>query len=157
MGPTTRPRFATKAQIHIIQTRSRELNMSSTLPTTMVLGIAERNPLSIRPKTTPLMDGTAAMITQQMLYVAELMIYSFFRPKHSEYGGRMMPPRACPSKYLQVSLARSSFLQYRKHNRLDAHCHEDEDRQPVGYPKLLRRNIRSRGLLVSAYSPSVSV
>jgi len=60
----------------------------------MVLGIAERNPLRTRPKTTPLIDGTAAIIMQAILYVAELIIYSFFRPKHSEYGGRTMPPMA---------------------------------------------------------------
>lgn len=80
--------------MQIIHTRSRELNRSSMLPPTTVVGIADRIPLMNRPMITPAIDGTEATTTHARLYSAELTTYSFFRPNASEYGGKMIPPHA---------------------------------------------------------------
>ncbi|GMF78617.1 unnamed protein product [Aspergillus oryzae] len=72
MGPVTKPRLATMAQRQSTQTRSLALNISSILPITTVVGIAETIPLKRRPMTTPDKDGTAATMAQEMLYSAVL-------------------------------------------------------------------------------------
>lgn len=74
IGPTIRPKLLVMAQIHTIQTRSRALNISSILPITTVVGIADKNPLTKRPTVAPESDGTAATTRQLMLYRAVLMM-----------------------------------------------------------------------------------
>jgi hypothetical protein len=77
------------------------------LPATTFVGIADKNPLSRRPTTTPVTDGTIAIMMQDMLYMAVLTIYSFLRPKASEYGGKTMLPIPWPMRYLRCQLGLS--------------------------------------------------
>lgn len=67
IGPKINPMLATIAQRKIIQTRPLELNMSSMLPATMIVGIADRNPETTRPTMTPAIDGTTPTMRQKML------------------------------------------------------------------------------------------
>lgn len=54
------------------------------LPVMTTLGIADTKPVTARPTTEAAGDGTAAMMTQNMLKMAVLITYSPFRPNVSE-------------------------------------------------------------------------
>ena len=66
IDPTTSPRFATMDQINIIQMRDSELNKSSILRATTIVGIAERTPVMKRPTITAAKEGIAATTTQKI-------------------------------------------------------------------------------------------
>lgn len=100
IDPRINPILATIAQRKISQVRFLELNMSSTLPATTMVGMADRNPEKNRPITTPAREGTTPTITQKMLYKPVLTMYSFLRPNVSEYEGKIIPPMHCPKRYL---------------------------------------------------------
>lgn len=59
--------------------------------------MADRNPVMARPNTTPTRDSTEAIITHPRLNRTPLPIYSFFRPKVSEYGANTSDPTSCPN------------------------------------------------------------
>lgn len=92
--------LATIAHMKISQMRSLELKISSILPATTIVGMADKNPEKKRPTMTPAMEGTSPTTTQKRLYSPVLTIYSFLRPKDSEYGGNMIPPTPWPKRYL---------------------------------------------------------
>lgn len=74
------------------QIRSRELYMSSILPAITTLGMADAKPVMARPTTAAAGCGTAAIKTQNTLKTVVLIMYSFFRPNVSEYGGKTTFP-----------------------------------------------------------------
>lgn len=94
--------LATIAQRNINQMRSFELYISSILPATTIVGIADKNPEKNRPTATPAREGTRPTITQKILYKPVLMMYSLLRPNASEKDGNMIPPAHWPSKYLYI-------------------------------------------------------
>jgi hypothetical protein len=72
IGPITNPILPAVDQKYIVQTRSLALNMSSMLPRTTTVGIADRRPQTKRPTTTAASDGTAATRAQNIVYNPEL-------------------------------------------------------------------------------------
>lgn len=83
-GPSTNPRFDATAIMHIHQSRSWLLYISSRLPVNTLAGIEETNPVTHRPMTTAARDGTAGMMIHPMLKMAVLRTYNRFRPNVSE-------------------------------------------------------------------------
>lgn len=67
IGPRINPRLATIAQRKIIQTRPLELNKSSILPATIMVGIADRKPETARPTMTPGIEEATPTMRQEML------------------------------------------------------------------------------------------
>lgn len=66
--------------------------MSSKLPKATVAGIAAATPWKNRPKYTPIIDGTAATIAEDIQKIVAAMIYMVRRPKTSEMGEQKMLP-----------------------------------------------------------------
>ena len=84
MGPTTSEKFAVISQKHINHRRVFESNMSSILPAATMDGIADKKPVTNRPKNTATIEWTVPM---RMLNAAKRAVekrYSFFLPKDSE-------------------------------------------------------------------------
>lgn len=73
IGPIDKPKLDAMAHRKIIQIRAFELNMSSILPATMTVGMADKKPEKNRPTITPARDGTTPTTTQKILYKAVLM------------------------------------------------------------------------------------
>jgi hypothetical protein len=101
-GPKATAKLATTIYVKTSQIRSRALNMSSILPVTITVGTAEAKPVKTRPAAIAPIEGTAAIIMLKPLNNAALMIYSLFRPKASEYGGKTTFPIACARQYLNT-------------------------------------------------------
>lgn len=74
IGPIHNPKLAAMAHRKIIQTRPLESNMSSILPATMTVGMADRNPEKKRPTAAPATEGAMPTTTQKILYKAVLMM-----------------------------------------------------------------------------------
>ena len=98
IGPMAIPKLDIMAHRNIHHILSLALDKSSILPGVMVVGIPDRTPVMKRPMTMPATDGTTAVKTQKILYSPVLHMYSFFRPKDSEYGGKITPPTPCPKR-----------------------------------------------------------
>jgi len=74
--------------------------MSSILPNATQAGTAAAIPWKKRPKYTAMDEGTAAVMTEKIQNTAEETMYRVRRPKVSDIGEQMMPPRVWPSKYM---------------------------------------------------------
>jgi len=78
------PILAATAQAKMSQILSSVAYISSMLPATTDVGIADITPVMKRPMTTAATEGTAATITEAAAYRAVDEMYSFLRPKASE-------------------------------------------------------------------------
>ena len=67
-------------------------------------------PWKKRPKYTAIDDGTAAVMTEKMQKTADDTMYSVRRPKVSDIGEQMMPPRVWPSRYMVTKAKTPSVL-----------------------------------------------
>jgi hypothetical protein len=76
------------------------LYMSSTLPDTTTEGTADITPETNRPTAAAATDGIAPTTMHDKQYNKLDDTYTDFRPNASEYGGKTMPPKACPNWYL---------------------------------------------------------
>ena len=101
IGPSTNPRFPTRAQEKIIHTRACMLKTSSILPATTMVGIEDNTPVMNLATMTAAKEGTAAAITQKMQYNNVEVTKRVLRPKASEKGGKKTPPIPCPRTYLR--------------------------------------------------------
>jgi hypothetical protein len=103
IGPTISPIFEATVQKKTTQIRPWELNMSSILPPTIVLGTAESNPANVRMITAPVRDFDNPITRQQTQLRPLLKIYIFLRPKDSVQGGNRMVPMDWPRRKLTHS------------------------------------------------------
>lgn len=83
-GPITTPRLAAPIYDSIIHIRALALNISSMLPVMILVGIAERSPVTSLPTIVAAGESTAPINAQKQLYNTVLVMYRFFRPKDSE-------------------------------------------------------------------------
>ena len=72
-GPKTSPTLDARDQLYTTQIRSLVSHKSSMLPAITAVGIADRNPVTKRPRIIPDIDGTVAVNAQKMLYSAVLV------------------------------------------------------------------------------------
>ena len=63
----------------------------------MIDGAADTNPEINRPPMAPATEGTSPTTIHEMQYTKDAKIYTDFLPKASEYGGKIIPPKACPN------------------------------------------------------------
>ena len=60
----------------------------------MIDGTADTKPATNRPTTTPAMCGITPAIVHARQYTKDAAMYTHLRPKASEYGGNITPPKA---------------------------------------------------------------